>query len=233
MDQLGLTITASAKTLQQGDDGSKLVYGFEPLREDVSRKALSGLLVAAAAEVAAAAPLEKEREGGREGRRERQRIKRMESRCREPERRQSLVYDPYIRIPSDLFGERQNRPAPAVHLPMPSSGRSAGIYPPPRPLPHPQPWTLQAGRRETPWAVRSSSGECSDYLPSERVYRRQLLNFVPSRSLGAFDGRRRRRRWGGYRGAGVWQQQRSVPHHCSLPSLACPLVKRRNGRGTM
>ena len=152
MDQLGLTITASAKTLQQGDDGSKLVCGFEPLREDVSRKALSGLLVAAAAEVAAAAPLEKEREGGREGRREGQRIKRMESRCREPERRQSLVYDPYIRIPSDLFGERQNRHAPAVHLPMPSSGRSAGIYPPPRPLP-PPPALDAAG-----WAARDAVG---------------------------------------------------------------------------
>ena len=75
MDQLGLTITASAKTLRQGDDGSKLVCKFEPQREDVSRKALSGLLVAAAAAAAvaavaaAAAPLEKEREGGREGRR--------------------------------------------------------------------------------------------------------------------------------------------------------------------
>ena len=63
MDQLGLTTTASAKTLQLGDDGSKLVCEFEPLREDVSRKALSGLLVAAAA-----APLEKERREGREGR---------------------------------------------------------------------------------------------------------------------------------------------------------------------
>ena len=160
----------------------------------------------------------------------------MESRCREPERRQSLAYDPYIRIPSDLFGERQNRHAPAVHLPMPSSGRSAGVYPPPRPLPHPQPWTLQVGRREAPWMMtrRSTSGECCSHpIPSsERVYRRQLWNFASSRSVGAFDGRRRRRRCGGYRGAGVWQQQRSVPHHRSLPSLACPPA-RRNRRGTM
>ena len=142
---------------------------------------------------------------------------------RELERRQVSGYDPYIRVPSDLFGERLNRRAPSVQLPMPYSGRSAGIYPPPRPLLHPQPWTLQIRRREGPKKSDES------YPPLERLSCRPFLNSEPSLSLDSVNGRRHHRRRCGYRRPGMWQQQQSVPHHVSVPSLMCPLVRRHRG----
>ena len=141
-------------------------------------------------------------------------------------RQASSHFDPYIRIPSDLFGEGRNHCAPFVFLPFSLNGRTAGVYPPARPLPlplpqpqfRPQPWSLQGRGRKIVKAFPLPA-----LLTSRRRFRTsELAGSVTDRS----HDRCRRHRRHGYREAGVWQQQQSVPRPFSLTH---PLI-RRQGR---
>ncbi|KAK7487495.1 hypothetical protein BaRGS_00021197, partial [Batillaria attramentaria] len=121
-------------------------------------------------------------------------------------------FDHYIRIPSDLFEEISGRPAPTVTLPMAATpGRSAGIYPPPRPLIQEQPWTIQQRLLQRCRSPLEKSVHRPGYLMERQASRSCDRRHSPRRSFVYQD---------------VWHQNESHPAVGRRMPLSYPLVRK-------